>query len=132
MNYYEAFLLYHDIKRYLKQDWHMRVYCVGSLARHENEINDIDLITADPLFGTNKKYMRFTYGDMDIDIWRINDVQFARCMRSFNKIDSIVLRSVAKKRGYKLNDDGLFFGDKQIDVKNKRDLLRILGIHHIH
>jgi len=37
-----------------------------------------------------------------------------------------------KKRGYKLNDDGLFFGDKQIDVKNKRDLLRILGIHHIH
>ena len=75
--------------------------------------------------------MRFTYGDMDIDIWRINDVQFARCMRSFNKIDSIVLRSVAKKRGYKLNGKGLFFGDKRIDVKNKRDLLRILSIHHI-
>jgi len=75
--------------------------------------------------------MRTRHDNIDIDIWRINDVKFTKCIRSFNKTDSIALRSIAKKRGYKLNDDGLFFGDKRIEVKNKRDLLRILGIHHI-
>ena len=127
----DALILYHDLKRFLKQYYKMRVYCVLSLARHENDIGDIDLITPDPLFGTDKKYMRTRHDNIDIDIWRINDVKFTKCMRSFNKTDSIALRSIAKKRGYKLNDDGLFFGDKRIEVKNKRDLLRILGIHHI-
>jgi len=52
-------------------------------------------------------------------------------MRSFNKRDSIVLRAVAKNKGYNLNNDGLFANGKRIDVKNKRDLLRILEVHHI-
>ena len=127
----EAQILYHSLKRILKEFYNMWVYCVGSMARREKNVEDIDLITADPILGTNMKYIRFKYSGVYVDIWRINDVKFAKCIRSFNKIDSIVLRSIAKKRGYKLNDDGLFFGDKRIDVKNKRDLLRILGIHHI-
>ena len=127
----EAQILYHSLKRILKQFYNMRVYCVGSMARREKNVDDIDLITADPILGTHMKYVRFKYEGVYVDIWRINDVQFAKCIRSFNKTDSIALRSIAKKRGYKLNDDGLFFGDKRIEVKNKRDLLRILGIHHI-
>ena len=75
----------------------MRVYCVGSLARHEKDIGDIDLITPDPLFGTDKKYMRTRHDNIDIDIWRINDVKFTKCIRSFDKTDSIALRSIAKK-----------------------------------
>jgi len=128
----EALILYHDLRNRLKKYSGMRVYCVGSSARHEKEINNIDLITPDPLFGDpDKKYIQIKHGDTNIDIWRINDIKFAKFMHSFNKQDSIVLRAVAKKRGYKLNDKGLYFGNKRIDVKNKRDLLRILGIHHI-
>ena len=93
----EAQILYHSLKRILKDFYNMRVYCVGSMARHEKNVDDIDLITADPILGTNMKYIRFKYSGIYVNIWRINDVQFAKCMRSFNKIDSIVLRSIAKK-----------------------------------
>ena len=51
----ETLILYHDLRNRLKKYSGMRVYCVGSLARHEKEINDIDLITPDPLFGDPDK-----------------------------------------------------------------------------
>ena len=55
----EAQILYHSLKRILKQFYNMRVYCVGSMARREKNVDDIDLITADPILGTTMKYVHF-------------------------------------------------------------------------
>ena len=52
-------------------------------------------------------------------------------MRTFDKNDNIVIRSVAKHRGYLLNDNGLFKNGIKIPISNKKKLLKILNIHHI-
>ena len=68
---------------------------------------------------------------MPINIWRTNDVKFTKIMRTFSKNDNIVIRSVAKHRGYLLNDYGLFKNNVKIPIFNKKKLLKILNIHHI-
>ena len=131
MKYQKALILYRELKNYLKRVYNMNVTMVGSLKRKEDDIHDIDLLTSDKLFNTNRSFIQFKYNDINVDIWLSKNIKFAKIMRSFNKRDSIVLRAVAKNKGYNLNNDGLFANGKRIDVKNKRELLRILEVHHI-
>ena len=131
MEYQDALILYRELKNYLKRVYNMNVTMVRSLKRKENDIHDIDLLTSDNLFNTNRSFIQFKYNDINVDIWRSKNIKFAKIMRSFNKRDSIVLRAIAKNKGYMLNNDGLFINNKRIDVKNKRVLLRILEVHHI-
>lgn len=44
---------------------------------------------------------------------------------------SIYTRSVAKKKGLKLNQDGLFKGDRCIASKTEKEILTALGLKHL-
>ena len=116
----------------LEKEYDMKCYIVGSIRRKEHIVHDIDLITSDKLIDDdNKKFIKFIYKSIPVNIWRTDDIQFTRIMRTFDKNDNIVIRSVAKHRGYLLNDYGLFKNGIKIPISNKKKLLKMLNIHHI-
>ena len=116
----------------LENEYDMKCYIVGSIRRKERNVHDIDLITSDKLIDDdNKKFIKFIYKSIPVNIWRTDDIQFTRIMRTFDKNDNIVIRSVAKHRGYLLNDYGLFKNGIKIPISNKKKLLTMLNIHHI-
>lgn len=41
------------------------------------------------------------------------------------------IRTIAKKKGYKLSEKGLFKGDRKIKIKNEKDIFRILNIPYV-
>ena len=132
MRYEKAFEIAENLINKLENEYDMRCYIVGSIRRKEHIVHDIDLITSNKLFDDdNKKFIKFTYKNIPVNIWRTDDITFTKIMRTFSKNDNIVIRAVAKHKGYLLNDYGLFKNDVKIPISNKKKLLRILNIHHI-
>ena len=132
MRYEKAFEIAENLINKLENEYDMRCYIVGSIRRKEHIVHDIDLITSNKLFDDdNKKFIKFTYKNIPVNIWRTDDIKFTKIMRTFSKNDNIVIRAVAKHKGYLLNDYGLFKNDVKIPISNKKKLLRILNIHHI-
>ena len=135
MKYNEAIELCDKFIAFLKKEYCINAFIVGSLKRRENDIHDIDLVTTDKIFKTNKKFFKFKLHDVHIpiNIWRVpkSSLKFAKIMLTFNKNNSIVLRAVAKKRGYLLNNNGIYKDGKPTKINNKKELLKLLDIHHI-
>ena len=132
MRYEKAFEIAENLINKLENDYDMKCYIVGSIKRKEHIAHDIDFTTSNKLFDDdNKKFIKFTYKNIPVNIWRTNDVKFTKIMRTFSKNDNIVIRAVAKHRGYLLNDYGLFKNNVKIPIFNKKKLLKILNIHHI-
>ena len=132
MRYEKAFEIAENLINKLENDYDMKCFIVGSIKRKEHIVHDIDLITSNKLFDDdNKKFIKFTYKNIPVNIWRTNDVKFTKIMRTFSKNDNIVIRAVAKHRGYLLNDYGLFKNNVKIPIFNKKKLLKLLNIHHI-
>ena len=132
MRYEKAFEIAENLINKLENEYDMRCYIVGSIRRKEHIVHDIDLITSNKLFDDdNKTFIKFTYKNIPVNIWRTDDINFTTIMRTFSKNDNIVIRAVAKHKGYLLNNCGLFKNDVKIPISNKKKLLRILNIHHI-
>ena len=132
MYYQEALSLANELKKKLENEYNMKCYIVGSLKRHEPKINDIDYVCSSKLFDdNNRRFIKFKYKNKDINIWRTNNINFTKMMRTFSKNDNIQLRAIAKYRKYHLNDYGLFKDDNKIHINNKKELLKVLNIHHI-
>ena len=132
MRYEKAFEIAENLINKLENEYDMRCYIVGSIRRKEHIVHDIELITSNKLFDDdNKTFIKFTYKNIPVNIWRTDDIYFTKLMRTFSKNDNIVIRAVAKHKGYLLNDYGLFKNDVKIPISNKKKLLRILNIHHI-
>lgn len=125
---------------------------VGSYSRGANRINDIDFLSLKPLnevyndiqkrfpnvspvvHGSNYTQLLLnpSKSNMTIDIWKTTDkgLLFAKFARESPQKYVIRSRAQAKRKGYRLTDEGLYKLDSgnRIKVKDEAHLFKLLGL----
>jgi len=128
-----------------------RVELVGSLRRMQESIGDVDLLaisddTADTLrrfvslpqvrsvykHGEHNALVRLTMG-ADADLWVMPKESYGAALIAWtgNKAHNIRLRTLAKKKGYLLDDYGLFKGTRMVAGATEEEVYRKLGLDWI-
>jgi DNA polymerase (family X) len=123
----------------------------GSLRRRESTVGDIDMLAVSSrgkevvdLFcglpevdhvyskGSTKALVRLKQG-IDADLRVVPAKSFGAALQYFtgNKAHSIATRKLAQKRGMKLNEYGLFKGEKPVAGRSEQGIYRALGLPHI-
>jgi len=146
MEYRAANKIFHKIKSYIKENYKCRVKKVGSLRRKCPIVNDIDFLIVSKNktilqeialkhskvleSGNFRKKIYLKKYKIKIDLFYTEPtaLAFALLHRTGNKNFNIRIRSHAKKRGLKLNQYGLFKGDKKYTFKTEREILDYLNI----
>ncbi|MEK9183884.1 MAG: PHP domain-containing protein, partial [Patescibacteria group bacterium] len=128
-----------------------RVVVAGSVRRWKETIGDIDILaTSDnPKLvmdyfvkmpdvaevvaqGATKSAIRLKNG-LDIDLRVVPEKSYGAALNYFtgSKEHNIALRQIAMDKGCKLNEYGLFKGEKMIAGKTEQDLYKALGLDYI-
>ncbi len=128
-----------------------RVGVAGSVARKKETIGDIDflVISQDPRpvmdyftnmpeasatlsYGNTRSSVRLKNG-IDADIRVIRPESYGAALMYFtgSKEHNIALREIAIKKGWKLNEYGLFKGEKMIAGKTEEEIYKKLGMEYI-
>ena len=134
----------HDFIKYISSKI-KGLYFVGSYARKEPVINDLDIATMrniDHIINDFKilypnlkikkkgeKYSRIKISKLFIDIWKANDKEELKSLKVVRSLDlehNIAYRKIAGKLGMNLNDYGLFKGDKRLSFKSENELRKHL------
>lgn len=123
----------------------------GSLRRKEETIGDIDILATSKkpeavmnrfitlpmvkkviLKGPKKSEIILKNG-MQADLRVFDKKSFGAAMQYFtgNKLHNIELRKIAIKKGYKLNEYGLFKGNKMIAGETEESIYNALGLRYI-
>lgn len=134
-----------------KFDGLARVEIAGSLRRRKETIGDVDLLAAilsessasavidfftslpevEKIWakGDTKSSVR-TRGGLDIDLRLVPSKSFGAAWQYFtgSKDHNIVLRRIAKEKGFKLSEYGLFAGERLIAGKNEEEIYIKLGM----
>lgn len=138
-----------------------QISLVGSVRRRKETIGDCDiLITSDnpkPIMdffvampevnhiyahGLTKSAVKLSAGGgsafggkngIDVDLRIVKPESFGTALQYFtgSKDHNIALREIAIKKGYKLNEYGVFKNTKQIAGKKEEDIYKILGLQYI-
>lgn len=140
-----------DIVRYIKSLGYKKVEIAGSLRRGKETIGDIDILVVggDSL---SEKIVKYPYierviakgqtkvsvllkNSIQCDIRNVDEESFgaALCYFTGSKEHNIVLREIAIRRGYILNEYGLFKkdGNKKIAGKTEEEIYEKLGLQYI-
>lgn len=120
-----------------------KIKVVGSIRRQEQNPVDIDLVLIpkdkEKLFSFLKTQGKFLQGGEHESTWKIQGVKVelyytlpeewgAELLAySGKKGSNIGLRKIAKEKGFKLNNHGLFKGNKKIAGKTEREIYEALG-----
>ena len=120
-----------------------RIIIAGSIRRKEKNPRDIDIVlipkNKEKLAEFMKKKARFVEGGDFKTVWRIKGVNIelyytiseewgAQLLAySSKKGSEIGLRVIAKKKGFTLNNHGLFKGKKSVAGKTEREIYHALG-----
>ena len=127
-----------------------RVIAAGSLRRGRETIGDVDLLCEAPKSAGGKitagfaaapgvqrivaqgetKCSILTDGDVEVDLRVVPAESFGAAMQYFtgSKAHNIRLRELAVKKGWKLNEYGLFDGDKQLAGADEAGIYDALGL----
>ena len=142
------------VEKFLPEKTHL-ITITGSYRRLTKTSGDIDLLYSgtnlskflDFLNETHKdNWIIYSSGDMkiagifkfsktrcvEIDIW-ITTTKNKQAMLLYStgsKQFNIIMRMIAKRHGYKLNQYGLFKGTKLIEIKKEKDFFTILGMKY--
>ena len=118
------------------------VKIVGSIRRKEANCNDIDILIITSIKSPqldllmphqwirkgNHLYSGYINSEhVDIFFCKRSDLAFAMMHHTGPASYNIRLRKYAKDRGWKLNQYGLWRGDKKYSVKHEKDITAILG-----
>ncbi len=128
-----------------------RVDVAGSVRRRKETIGDIDILVVSKspkpimdffttmpetesvlIYGETKSSVRLKIG-LDADLRVVPAESYGAALGYFtgSKEHGIALRELAIKKGWKLNEYGLFKGNKQIAGKTEGDLYERLGLKYI-
>lgn len=128
-----------------------RVSIAGSLRRKKETIGDIDLLASSnepeklmKLFsaypfrdqtiaqGETKSTISLRMG-MNVDLRVVTDQEYPFALHYFtgSKEHNTHLRSIAKAKNLKLNEYGLFKGQKSLPCKTEEDIFNVLGLSYI-
>jgi DNA polymerase (family 10) len=128
-----------------------KIEAVGSLRRKELTIGDIDILTVSKNPGKvmnaftslplvkkivskgQKKSQVILKNGMQADLRVFDKKSFGAAMQYFtgNKEHNVALRRIAIKKGYKLNEYGLYEGNKLIAGETEKDVYNALGLKWI-
>jgi len=124
---------------------------VGSYRRKQKDSGDIDILIISKtnsllnyIAKNNNDYVDYlSYGQKKIsflhkwskyiaqvDIRIINEQSWSTALLYFtgSKMFNVKIRSIAKLKGYKLNEYGLYFEGKRININSEKDIFDKLGI----
>lgn len=120
-----------------------RIQVAGSIRRGEKNPRDIDIVlipkSREKLEAAMAKKGRFIQGGEYESTWRAEDVkielyytipeEFGAELLAYSsrKGSGIGLRLVAKRKEFKLNNHGLFKGDKRIAGRTEKEIYAALG-----
>lgn len=123
-----------------------RVAAAGSVRRWQETVGDLDILvtSSNPRkvmdffvkmpevshvysTGLTKTMVRFRNG-LDADLRAVRDESFGAALQYFtgDKRHNIALRILAEKRGYKLNEYGLWRGEKLIAGRTEEEIYKVL------
>jgi DNA polymerase (family 10) len=133
-----------------------RVTLAGSLRRKKETVGDIDIvILAEPKYrkkivsrfialpqveevlakGLTKASVVLKKGNMQVDIRLVHDYEYGAAMLYFtgSKEHTIKLRTIAKQRGYKINEYGIFdvASHKRLAGETEEEMYRFLHLKYI-
>ena len=128
-----------------------KIELTGSLRRMKETIGDVDIlaVSADPgktmdffakmndvekvlVKGMTKSSIRLSSGiNADIRLVPLNSFGSALQYMTGNKSHNIKLRNIAKDKGLKLSEYGIFKGNKQVSGKTEEEVYRKLGLRYI-
>jgi DNA polymerase (family 10) len=128
-----------------------KIEWAGSLRRMRENIGDIDILATGP----NKEKIVHTFthlsevkevlasgetkasviveGGIQIDLRVVEEDSYGAALQYFtgSKAHNIHLRGIAKAKGIKINEYGVFKGEKKIGGKEEEDVYRVLGMDWI-
>ncbi|MCD6222293.1 MAG: DNA polymerase/3'-5' exonuclease PolX [Thermoplasmata archaeon] len=128
-----------------------KISLAGSIRRRKETIGDMDILAVSPnpdlamdMFvkmesvdkvlarGITKSSVRLNSG-IQVDLRIVEEKSFGSALQYFtgSKEHNIELRKIAIKKGYKLNEYGLFEGEKQIAGKSEEEVYEALGLQWI-
>ena len=142
----------HELIAYLKKETRIKhISAAGSLRRWKETIGDIDILATGPnsrkiitvftqfpnaervlAAGTTKSSI-LVRGGVQVDLRIVNAGSYGAALQYFtgSKAHNIRLRNIAKSKGLKLSEYGVFRGKKQIAGRNERDVYKILGLIYV-
>jgi len=116
---------------------------VGSYRREKPDVKDVDILIigdpkqalqiaeqfADDIVMSGDFIIRFHHRDVLFDLTFTNKKEWGACLlyRTGSKQFNIKTRAVAKKKGLRLNEHGLFEGEKCLASETEEEILRELG-----
>ncbi len=125
-----------------------KIEWAGSLRRMREDIGDIDILATGP--NKEKIIQTFTHlsevkevlasgetkasviveGSIQIDLRVVEEDSYGAALQYFtgSKAHNIHLRGIAKAKGIKINEYGVFKGEKKIGGKEEEDVYRVLGM----
>lgn len=123
----------------------------GSIRRRKEVVRDMDILVADEnseqitahfvslpeveevlVTGDTKTSVRMKSGiEADLRVVSKNDFPYALMYFTGSKEHNVRLRGLAKKKGWKLNEYGLFEGDKLVPCRNEEEIYKALGLPFI-
>jgi len=137
---------------YLKKQGGVRkIEVAGSLRRRREVVKDIDLLvtTKDPAkvhhafiryplvenviaHGDTKSSVRLKSG-INCDLRTVSEKEFPFALYYFtgSREHNVAVRTIAKRAGYKINEYGLFKGNRSIPCKDEAEILKKLGFDYI-
>ncbi|MGC9472456.1 MAG: DNA polymerase/3'-5' exonuclease PolX [Bacteroidales bacterium] len=128
-----------------------KVVVAGSYRRKKETVGDIDILatggkpetlmkhfekyedTADVLAsGKTKSSVRLKSG-MQVDLRLVDKKSYGSALLYFtgSKEHSVALRKIAREKGFKLNEYGLFEGEKKLVSESEEKIYRKLGLRYI-
>ena len=128
-----------------------KIEWAGSLRRMRENVGDIDILATGP--NKEKIIQTFTHlsevkevlasgetkasviveGSIQIDLRVVEEDSYGAALQYFtgSKAHNIHLRGIAKAKGIKINEYGVFKGEKKIGGKEEEDVYRVLGMDWI-
>ena len=149
---YVALTIAEDVLAYLKGAAGIgRVSVAGSLRRMKETVGDIDILASGKngariirhlasypkvrrvlAEGTTKGsfVVASDFGDRQVDLRIVDDGEYGAALQYFtgSKAHSIKLRGMAKERGLKISEYGVFRGDKKIAGRDEEEVYAALGL----